>query len=341
MPTASIVSKTLMACRLFANLFRMYTSIIFRNHSPRRLKAPEISGKPRNIVIVGANFAGYHAARIIAMDLPQDSPYRVVVIEPNSHFNFTWVLPRFCVVEGGHEHKAFIPYGPHLKEAPVQWVRDRVVEVKREFVRLEKGEEVPYEFLVIATGSGAEDALPSRVGVTSKGEGTERLREMQQRIKSADRLLVVGGGAAGVEVATDAKSLYPEKSVTLVHSRGAVMHRFGPELQAEALEGLNQLGVEVILGDRLAAKDEESGIATLKSGKTVGYDYIVGFSTVSFPEETNAHSKARSTASANDQTPRSSPTSPKTPSRRMAISRRSQPSRSPTTRSSTSSSAAT
>lgn len=275
MPVASIMSKALMACRLFVNIFRMYSTFIFRNHRPRRLKAPEVSGQPRNIVIVGANFAGYQAARIIAMDLPRDSPFRVVVIEPNSHFNFTWVLPRLCVVEGGHEHKAFIPYGSHLKGAPVEWVRDRVVEVGRESVRLEKGEEIPYEFLVIATGSGAEDALPSRVGVTTKLEGTERLRGMQQKIKSADRLLVVGGGAAGVEVATDSKSLYPEKSVTLVHSRDAVMHRFGPELQAEALEGLKRLGVEVILGDRLAGEDEQAGIATLRSGKTVGYDYIV------------------------------------------------------------------
>jgi NADH dehydrogenase FAD-containing subunit len=231
---------------------------------------------PRNIVVVGANFAGYHAARIIALELPPDSPYQVVVVEPNSHFNFTWVLPRFCVVGGGHEHKAFVPYGPYLGGAPARWVRDRVCEVGKGSVRLEgSGEEIPYEFLVIATGSGAGDSLPSRVGVTDKVEGTRLLREMQRRVKEAGRLLVVGGGAAGVELAADAKSLYPEKKVTLVHSRDAVMHRFGRELQEEALRSLTSLGVEVILGDRVAGEDEDAGIATLTSGRTVEYDYIV------------------------------------------------------------------
>ena len=280
---ATKLMKAGFACRLFAKVLGVYWSFFFRNHKPRRLTAPEKTDKPRNIVIVGASFAGYHAARIIALDLPPDSPYRVVVIEPNSHFNFTWVLPRLCVVEGGHEHKAFIPYGPHLGGAPVEWVRDRVVEVGRESVRLGGGEEIPYEFLILATGSGAADALPSRVGATDKVEGTRLLRGMQQKIKSAERLLFIGGGAVGVEIAADAKSLYPEKSVTLVHSRDGVMHRFGPELQAEALKGLQKLGVEVILSDRLAEEDEAKGVATLKSGKTVAYDCLVRIGTIHNP----------------------------------------------------------
>lgn len=35
----------------------------------------------------------------------------------------------------------------------------------------------------------------------------------------AKNIAVIGGGAVGVELATDIKSYYPEKSVTLVHSR--------------------------------------------------------------------------------------------------------------------------
>lgn len=147
----------------------------------------------------------------------------------------------------------------------MEWVQDSVVEMKRESVILEKGEAIPYELFVIATGSGAGHTLPSRVGTTTRLEGTVRLSGMQQKIKRAKRLLAVEGG----EVVTDAKSLYPEKTVTLVHSWDAVMHRFGPELQAEALNGLRKLGVEVVLGDRLTSEDEEIGIAMLKSGKTV------------------------------------------------------------------------
>ncbi|KAI1294111.1 hypothetical protein F5Y03DRAFT_320354 [Xylaria venustula] len=231
----------------------------------------------RNIVVVGASMAGYHAAKTIAESLLPGSPYRVVVIEAHDHFHFTWVLPRFCVVEG-HEHKAFIPYGPYLRHIPesaLRWIQGSAVHATKENVQLNSGEEVPYEFLVIATGAGATDSLPSRVGSDARDQGITQLKDIQTRIKEAKNLVVVGGGAAGVELATDVKSLYPEKTVVLIHSRDNVMHRFGPELQKAAMEGLRELGIEVITGDRLIRQDKEGGVVILKSGEQLECDFLV------------------------------------------------------------------
>ncbi|KAK7942703.1 apoptosis-inducing factor [Apiospora aurea] len=195
-------------------------------------------------------------------------PCRVVVIELYSHFHFTWVLPRFCVV--GQEHKAFIPYGPFLKGVPegwVRWIRDRVAKKSRE--------QIPYALLVIATGAGAAEGLPSRVAADTKAEGVALLQDMQRSIKEAQHLVVVGGGAAGVELAADAKHKYPEKHATLVHSREAVMHRFGPELQAAALQGLNDLGVATILQEGTATNSIAEGQITLQSGRRIKCDLLV------------------------------------------------------------------
>ncbi|KAL7924768.1 hypothetical protein ACQKWADRAFT_285884 [Trichoderma austrokoningii] len=239
------------------------------------LKAEERS---RNIVIVGANFAGYRAAQIIAKNLSPRSPYRVVVVEPNSHFHFTWVLPRFCVVKG-HEHKAFIPYGGYLDEVvkdSYRWIKDRVIDIDRTVVKLQGSEEpIPYEFLVIATGAGVKDGLPSRVNSTEKAQGIKLLQRMQSRLESANTVVVVGGGAAGVEVATDAKDLYPEKHIILIHSRDAVMHRFGKGLQQAAREGLERLGVELILEERVVSEDAASGVVTLRSGRQITCDFFM------------------------------------------------------------------
>lgn len=238
--------------------------------------------QPRNIVIVGASIAGYTVARTIAQYLLPDSVYRVVVIEPHDHLHFTWVLPRFCVV-GSHEHKAFIPYGGHLPAGAfeadggkVAWIKDRVTAISRDSVRVEgTDEEIPYAFLVVATGSGATDSLPSRVPADDMEQGVELLRAMQTRIRDANDLVVVGGGAAGVELATDAKSKYPEKRVVLVHSRDSVMHRFGPRLQSAALDGIKELGIELITGDRVVEEKQEEGFVVLKSGKEIVCDYLV------------------------------------------------------------------
>ncbi|CAH0002555.1 unnamed protein product [Clonostachys byssicola] len=231
-----------------------------------------------NIVIVGASFAGHQVARIIANNLPPRSPYRVIVIEPSSHFVFTWVLPRYCVAKG-HEHKAFVPYGGYTDAAPdgsVRWIKDRVVSITKESVELQDSKEViPYSYLVMATGSNVKYGLPSRVHETEKSAGMKLLQEMQQDVEKSQNLVVVGGGAAGVEVATDAKAKYPDKKVTLVHSRNALMHRFGEKLHVAALEGTEKLGVEVILEDRVVGRNEISKTVHLKSGRELECDFMI------------------------------------------------------------------
>ncbi|ODA77606.1 hypothetical protein RJ55_07235 [Drechmeria coniospora] len=233
--------------------------------------------RKRNIVIVGASFAGYHVARIIGRSLPPGSEYQCVVVEPSSHFRFTWVLPRFCVVKG-HEQKAFIPYGGYIRGAPegvVRWITGRVARVTAGSVKLDgdEGAELPYDFLVIATGSYVRQGLPSRVNDDDRNAGMSRMRAMQDAIESANSVVVVGGGAAGVEMATDVADLYPTKRVTLVHSKEAVMHRFGNPLREAAQEALDKLGVHVILDDRVVKED--AGVVTLRSGRTIGCDYLV------------------------------------------------------------------
>jgi NADH dehydrogenase FAD-containing subunit len=284
------IQKAALLTRLVAYALHVYYSVLRRTLSAkfttltsRTALPPADPSEVKNVIVVGAAFAGYFAARILATSLPRN--YQVIVIEPNSHFNFTWVLPRFCVIEG-HEHKAFIPYTPAFfsggPKDMVRWVRDRVTSVRNQSVVLRSGEEIPYEFLVIATGSTVGDGLPSRVGTESREEGMEILKGMQARIKAATQVVVAGGGAAGVELAADAKNQYPDKSVTLVHSRQAVMHRFGPGLQNGAMDALTRLGVEVILGERVDPKSADGKFITLGSGRMIECDCFVSASLTCF-----------------------------------------------------------
>lgn len=285
---SQIVAKTVLSAKLVAHILGLFGKAAGRALLAL-LSAPFKKGRAgspsqipesqqRNIVIIGASFAGYEAAKVIATGLPPDSPYRVIVVEPHSHFHFTWVLPRFCVVN--HEEKAFIPYGGLLKGVSSQrlrWVQDRVSSISKDVVTLQDaGIDIPYEFLVIATGSGATDGLPSRVGSDNKATGVELLQKFQGRIAQADKIVVVGGGAAGVELATDAKEKYPTKSITLVHSREAVMHRFGPELQQVAKKGIENLGIELILGERATRSETDENSIVLSSGRKIECDLLVG-----------------------------------------------------------------
>lgn len=228
---------------------------------------------PRNIVVIGASFTGQEAARQLANSLP--SGYRVVLIEKNDHFHFTWAFPRFSVISG-HERKAFVPYDSYLKNLPegsCLMLRDEVVEITKTEAVLKSGEAIEYEYLILATGSQAE--LPSRVNGLTKRACIAMLQGLQEKISAANHIVVLGGGAAGVELATDAKYKYPVKTVTLIHSRDHLLNTFGHGLHDRAIQTMKDLGVNVILNERVSAGQQKEGMIMLRSGQEVECDLLV------------------------------------------------------------------
>ncbi|THU96823.1 FAD/NAD(P)-binding domain-containing protein [Dendrothele bispora CBS 962.96] len=89
----------------------------------------------------------------------------------------------------------------------------------------------------------------------AKNEGIAWLKAHQMLIEDAQSILVVGGGALGIQFATDIADIYSHKSVTLLHSREKLLPRFNAEMHTEIYLALESLGVHVILNERLADKD--------------------------------------------------------------------------------------
>lgn len=219
---------------------------------------------PKNVVIVGGSFAGIFLAKRLCETLP--TGYRIILVEKNTHFHYPFVFPRYSVVKG-HEPKAFIPYDEILysgrKGVPKGIFERRcatVAEVTRDSVKLASGEVIPFEFLAIATGTASP--RPSKLLSLDKHGACEELRGLQEQVQNADSIAVVGGGAVGVELVTDMKGWYPEKNLTLVHSREKLLHGYGPRLHERAMQEMQKLGVDVRLGQRPQIRmdgDEKTG----------------------------------------------------------------------------------
>lgn len=82
------------------------------------------------------------------------------------------------------------------------------------------------------------------------------LQSHAQKVLKSSKIVIIGGGAVGVQIATDLKELYPEKAVTLVHSRQYVMNQFDSGLHEIVEQRCRELGINLRLGSRVRVPSE-------------------------------------------------------------------------------------
>ncbi|KIK99529.1 hypothetical protein PAXRUDRAFT_131941, partial [Paxillus rubicundulus Ve08.2h10] len=105
----------------------------------------------------------------------------------------------------------------------------------------------------------------------TKLEGVSWLRSRQRKVEEARNVVVVGGGALGIQFASDLAAIHPRKCVTLLHSRSRLLPKFDEALGNEVLQGLQELGVHVILGERLdmSSLKDDGGTGGARAAKTM------------------------------------------------------------------------
>ncbi|EKM58396.1 uncharacterized protein PHACADRAFT_117301 [Phanerochaete carnosa HHB-10118-sp] len=229
----------------------------------------------RTVAVIGGSYGGHSAAQVLAHGLPEN--WRVVVIDRNSHANHLYVFPRYCVVPG-HEFKAFIPYDRifykaeegsiippkndrHLMlHATVTDLEEHSLTLSRAIPEMGVMEpKLTFDYLVYALGSHPPEPIDLWGSVNlgsvpydgTKPVGMEWMKSAQKRIQEALSVLIVGGGALGIQYATDIADAYPDKPVTLLHSRDRLLPRFDPGMHELITSRMSELGIQVILGERL------------------------------------------------------------------------------------------
>ena len=98
-----------------------------------------------------------------------------------------------------------------------------------------------------------------------------------ESVKTASHgTVVIGGGAVGIEMASEAKLCHPHTKVTLVHSRDKLLSSepLPDETKDMALQALRDSGVEVLLSERVTSTAASIGpdgralqTLTLQDGK--------------------------------------------------------------------------
>ena len=170
-----------------------------------------------DIVIIGGGFAGLEAARLLSKKRSKLSNRRVIVIDVKKTFDFLPVLPD---VAGGRIQKknAVLDLACHLESLRVNFEPDEVVRVDTgtKEVFLKNGGVLCYEFLVIACGSVTNfygmDDVQRRSLKLDTAEDAIVLQNVVTTYPNK-KILIVGGGYTGIEIATSLAFLLRRKKI--------------------------------------------------------------------------------------------------------------------------------
>lgn len=108
---------------------------------------------------------------------------------------------------------------------------------------------LPYDILVVATGARAryerEEWATKAPGLRSAQDAAQVAETLRQ---TDGTVVVVGGGPAGVELASHVARKWPDRPVILIDEGTTLLPQFPERLQQEAERRLRKLGVEIRYG---------------------------------------------------------------------------------------------
>jgi NADH dehydrogenase FAD-containing subunit len=209
---------------------------------PNRERPMTAAGPRPTVVVVGGGYGGTAAAK--ALDEIAD----VVLVEPRDAFVHNVAALR-ALVDPDWLSRIFLPYDRLLEHGRV--VRDRAVRVEEDRVTIASGDEIPADYVVLATGSTYP--FPAKTNVHDTSEALERYRLTHEALAAAKRVLVLGAGPVGLELTGEITSAWPDKHVTIVDpADDIVTGPFDPALREELHSQLADRSIELILRSALA-----------------------------------------------------------------------------------------
>nr|WP_232425437.1 FAD-dependent oxidoreductase [Pseudofrankia inefficax] len=141
----------------------------------------------------------------------------------------------------------FFPFATLLTAGTV--IRDRAISVDAVGVTLSSGRRVHADYLVLATGSSY--AYPAKPRSDGTEDGLADLRRTHKELADADRVLIVGAGPVGLELAGEIKDVWPRKAVTIVDPAETLLPTFEPGLREDLHRQLDDLDLDLRLGTSL------------------------------------------------------------------------------------------
>lgn len=216
-----------------------------------------------HVLVVGGGYAGVMAARTAA-----DHHARVTLVDDDGRHDF---LPRLATVAAGvgPESDASAPLDELLHRIDVRADRIASIDPAGRIAKTEDGDGIAYDALVVAVGAQARPpAIPGLADHAWLLRTADQALRLRARLASAERLVVVGAGATGTQLAGEASAHRPDLDVTLVEVGDRILPNLPAPMARRAAAILRGRGVRIRTGVGLAEVAPHA--AVLDDGSQLG-----------------------------------------------------------------------
>ncbi len=200
-----------------------------------------------HVVVIGGGYAGVMAARTAA-----DAHAEVTLLDTTGQHDF---LPRLATVAAGvgPESDASAPLTDLLHRIDVRAVAAKAVEHHARRVTTAEGEVLSYDALVVTVGAQAQ--LPPLPGLAEHAwtlRSADDALRLRHRLVAAERVVIVGAGATGTQLAGELSATRPEIAITLVEMTDRILPSLAGAMSRRAHRILVDRGVTVRVGVTLS-----------------------------------------------------------------------------------------
>ncbi|WP_436533278.1 NAD(P)/FAD-dependent oxidoreductase [Actinoplanes sp. HUAS TT8] len=196
------------------------------------------------VLVIGGGYGGTLVAKSL------DAEADVTLVDPREAFVNAAASLR-ALTRPDWAPNAFFAYDTLLARGRV--IRDRAISADPGGVTLASGGRVEADYLVLATGSGHSYPAKPHPESTSVARQLADLHATHKELAGSGRVLILGAGPVGLELAGEIKDVWPDQSVIVVDRGFELLPGFLPEVRESLHRQLDALGVELRLGTGLTA----------------------------------------------------------------------------------------
>lgn len=193
----------------------------------------------KKVIVIGGGFAGSLIARKL------EKYFNLNLIDSKDYFEFTPGILR-TIVEPQHINRIQILHKDYLKKANV--ILGSVDEIGKDYLKV-NNKKIKFDYLCICSGSRYKTPIKEQnLIITARATN---LKKNYEKLCKANKILIIGGGLVGVELAAEISTHYKEKEITIVHSGDKLIGRNKGKTIRHAEEFLKKRGVKIIYNERV------------------------------------------------------------------------------------------